>query len=87
MPSGPAGKVPVVTTSRATFAFVVVALVVAVCAVMLVGESRYRSCIARAEAEFPAVPVSSFSGEVTGPLKVSYVEERARALGDCGRFF
>ena len=50
------------------------------------GEARYRSCIARAEAEFPAVPVSSFNQQGTGPLKVSFVEERARALDECGRF-
>jgi hypothetical protein len=89
MPSGPAGRVPAVSTpatSRATLVLVAVAVVVALCAVLLVGESRYRSCIARAEAEFPAVPVSSFNGEVTGPLKVSYVAERAQALDDCGRF-
>jgi hypothetical protein len=49
------------------------------------GEARYRSCIARAEAEFPAVPVSSFNQAGTGPLKVSFVEERARALDGCGR--
>ena len=54
-------------------------------AILLVGESRYRSCIARAEAEFPAVPVSAFTGNQTGPLKVSFVEERAQALEDCGR--
>ena len=74
-------------TSRATIAFVVAAAVVAVCAVLLVGESRYRSCIAHAEARYPAVPVSAFTGRATGPLKVSFVDERARALGDCGRFF
>jgi hypothetical protein len=62
------------------------ALVVIVCAVLLVAESRYRSCIARAEAEFPAVPVSAFNNENTGPLKVSFVAERARALDACGRF-
>jgi hypothetical protein len=50
------------------------------------GEARYRNCIARAEAEFPAVPVSSFNQRDTGPLKVSYVGERARALERCGRF-
>jgi hypothetical protein len=50
------------------------------------GEARYRSCIERAEAEFPAVPVSSFNQRATGPLKVSFVEERARALEECGRF-
>jgi hypothetical protein len=74
-------------TSRATIALVVAAVVVAVCAVMVVGESRYRSCIARVQAQYPAVPVSAFTGRATGPLKVSFVNERARALDDCGRFF
>jgi hypothetical protein len=54
-------------------------------ALLFYGEARYRSCIARAEAEFPAVPVSSFNQAGTGPLKVSFVEERARALDGCGR--
>jgi hypothetical protein len=49
------------------------------------GESRYRSCIQRVEAQYPAVPVSSFNQRSTGPLKVSFVDERARALRDCGR--
>lgn len=93
-PSAPAGRVPCVSThpsmsrpSWATVAIVVAALIVALCALLFVGESRYRSCIARAEAEFPAVPVSSFTGEATGPLKVSFVNERAAALDECGRFF
>ena len=68
-------------------AIAIAAIVVALCALLLVGESRYRSCIARAEAEYPAIPVSSFTGEATGPLKVSYVNERAGALDDCGRWF
>lgn len=55
-------------------------------ALLFYGEARYRSCIARAEAEFPAVPVSSFNQRDTGPLKVSYVNDRARALEECGRF-
>jgi hypothetical protein len=55
-------------------------------ALLFYGEARYRSCIARAEAEFPAVPVSSFNQADTGPLKVSFVAERARALEQCGRF-
>jgi hypothetical protein len=64
-----------------------VALVVVVlCAVALVGEARYRNCIAKAEAEFPAVPVSAFNTRATGPVKVSFVEERAAALDRCGRF-
>jgi hypothetical protein len=66
---------------------VAAAVVVAICAVLLVGESRYRSCIARAEARYPAVPVSAFTGRAPGPLMVSLVTARGRALHDCGRFF
>jgi hypothetical protein len=40
-----------------------------------------------ADARYPAVAVSAFTGRATGPLKVSFVAERARALDDCGRFF
>ena len=69
-----------------TAVIAVAAVIVALCALLLVGESRYRGCIARAEAEFPAIPVSAFTGEATGPLKVSYVNERAQALDDCGRW-
>jgi hypothetical protein len=94
VPSGPAGRVSAVphagdTRRRSTAAIAVVAaaVVVTVCAIVLVGETRYRSCIARAEARYPAVPVSAFTGRATGPLKVSFVDERARALDDCGRFF
>lgn len=71
---------------RASRVLALTALVVLIlAAILLVGESRYRSCIAHAEAEFPAVPVSAFTGNQTGPLKVSFVEERAQALEDCGR--
>ena len=55
-------------------------------ALLFYGEARYRSCIASAEARYPAVPVSAFNQQSTGPLKVSFVEERADALDDCGRF-
>ena len=78
------------TTSKAPptrIAAVIAVLVLIVCALLLVGESRYRSCIARAEADFPAVPVSALNSRVTGPLKVSFVTERSRALDDCGRWF
>jgi hypothetical protein len=73
-------------TSRSLLAPIAV-VVLLLCAILLVGESRYQSCIARAEAAFPAVPVSAFTGRTTGPLKVSYVNERTAALDDCGRFF
>lgn len=63
----------------------IVAVVVVLFAVLALGEMRYRSCLARAATEFPAIPVSAFSGRATGPLKVSYVQERAAALDECGR--
>jgi hypothetical protein len=65
---------------------IVVVVLLLLFGLLFYGEARYRSCIARAEAEFPAVPVSSFNQRATGPLKVSFVEERARALDGCGRF-
>ena len=66
---------------------VIVALVLTfLMALLFYGEARYRSCIASAEARYPAVPVSAFNQQSTGPLKVSFVEERADALDDCGRF-
>ena len=49
-------------------------------------EMHYRACVEKAEAKFPAVPVSAFTGKQTGPLKVSFVSERAKAVDDCGHF-
>jgi hypothetical protein len=67
-----------------TGAIVAVVLLV-IAALLSVGEMRYRTCIEKAETEFPAVPVSAFSGRATGPVKVSFVKERADAVNDCGR--
>ena len=61
-------------------------VVIAVCFVDLAVQARTRTCISEAEARYPAVPVSAFSGEQTGPLKVSFVAERQRAVDDCGLF-
>jgi hypothetical protein len=72
------------TAARAWVPVAVVVLI-AVLGLLFYGEARYRSCIARAQAEFPAIPVSAFNQADTGPLKVSYVEERGRALDACGR--
>lgn len=68
------------------WAAVALVAVVVIFALLFYGEARYRSCIMRAEAEFPAVPVSSFNARATGPLKVSFVNERSRALESCARF-
>jgi len=63
----------------------VAVVVLVVCAVLAVREARYRSCVAAAEARYPAVAVSAFTTEDTGPLKVSFVEERQAAVDACGR--
>lgn len=45
-----------------------------------------RACIERAEAKYPAVAVSAFvtnDKRATGPLKVSFASERAKAVDDC----
>lgn len=56
--------------------------------IWLASEAHYRGCIARVNAEFPAVPVSAFAGSkvATGPVKVSFVQARAKALKDCHHF-
>jgi hypothetical protein len=60
-------------------------LVIGLVAILALGEMRLRTCIQRAEARYPAVPVSAFTGQDTGPVKVSYVRERADAVDECGR--
>jgi hypothetical protein len=56
--------------------------------IWLASEAHYSGCVARANAEFPAVPVSAFAGSrtATGPVKVSFVQERAKAVKDCSHF-
>ena len=51
----------------------------------IASEMHLRACVEKAEARFPAVPVSSFSGPETGALKVSFVKERQEAVDECGR--
>jgi len=73
-----------------------VAGVVALVSLLLMGiglfwladEAYYRGCIARVNATYPAVPVSAFAGSktATGPVKVSFVNERTKALKDCSHF-
>ena len=66
-------------------AAVVAVVLVVTSVVVLALESRYRSCVAAAEAKYPAVAVSAFTTRSTGPLKVSFVSERQRAVDDCHR--
>jgi hypothetical protein len=72
--------------SGLAIAGIVAAVILVLVAVLGLGEMRLRTCVERANAQYPAVPVSAFNGRATGPLKVSYVRERARAVADCGRF-
>lgn len=70
---------------------IVAGAVISVLSLLWIGGSQnYASCVKAAEAKYPAVPVSAFvtedPGEV-GPLKVSFVNERADAVDDCSRFF
>ena len=54
--------------------------------VWIASEQHYRSCIAKASARYPAVPVSAFTGKDVGPVKVSFVKERASAVNSCHHF-
>ena len=62
------------------------ALIAAVGLWRLGSETGERACIERAAARFPGVPVSAFvtkDRNATGPLKLSYDEERRAAVGKC----
>jgi hypothetical protein len=48
-------------------------------------EAHFRGCVEEASSRYPPIAVSAFSGEQTGPLKVAYDKERAKALDSCGR--
>jgi hypothetical protein len=66
------------------------AIVIALSLLWSAAESHYRSCLAKADAKYPAVPVSAFVGrdkQSVGPLKVSFAKERAAAANDCHRVF
>jgi hypothetical protein len=50
------------------------------------GETGERACIEAANAKYPPVGVSAFvtrDRRDTGPIKLSYVRERARAVDAC----
>jgi hypothetical protein len=64
-------------------ALVLCAAVLALSGILAVREVGKQTCIEKAEARFPAVPVSAFSGRQTGPVKVSFIEERQEAVEDC----
>ena len=59
---------------------------IALALLLIAGEMRYSNCIDKAQAEFPASPVSAFNTKTTGPIKLSFVAERKKAVDDCDRF-
>jgi hypothetical protein len=61
-------------------------VLVAVSVVWIASEQHYRSCVASAQARYPAVPVSAFNRKDVGPVKVSFVKERTKAVESCHHF-
>jgi hypothetical protein len=68
-----------------TLVLVIVGVIIAVALWRLAGETGERACIEAAEAKYPAAPVSAFqrNRSATGPLKLSFVRERTRAVDAC----
>ena len=74
------------SAGAAGIAGLIAAALVVIALLWTASEMHYRACVEQAEAKFPAVPVSAFGGKETGPLKVSFVKERAKAVDECGHF-
>ena len=64
--------------------FAALIALILVVALWRVGDGlKQQACISKVEAQFPAIPVSALNGKGTGPLKVSFLAERAAAAKDC----
>lgn len=61
------------------------AVVAALALVWMAGEAHFRGCVDEVAARYPPIAVSAFSRQQTGPLKVAYDAERAKALDGCTR--
>jgi hypothetical protein len=75
---------PVLTALTA--ALFLVGLIIAIGVWRLAGETSERACIEAAQARYPAVSVSAFvtrDRSASGPLKLSFVRERQRAVAEC----
>jgi archaellum component FlaF (FlaF/FlaG flagellin family) len=68
---------------RLNLTLMVAAVIITLAVLWGASESHYSSCVAAAQARYPAVPVSALTTKVTGPLKLSFVKERQKAVGDC----
>ena len=42
-----------------------------------------QACVAKAVGQYPGVPVSAYTGKATGALKLSFINERLKALNSC----
>lgn len=61
-------------------------LIAAIALLRTAGETGQRACIEAANAKYPPVGVSAFvtrDRRDTGPIKLSYVRERAREVDRC----
>jgi hypothetical protein len=64
----------------------VASIFIAIALTNLASAADKRACIEKAAAQFPAQPVSAYvtrDKTAVGPLKVSFVAERARAVKKC----
>ena len=58
-------------------------LVIAFSIWSLAGAVSAQSCVQKVLAQYPAVPVSAFTGPQTTAMKLSFVTERQKALESC----
>jgi hypothetical protein len=69
-----------------TLIIAVAAVIAAVALWRTAGETDQRACIEAAQAKYPPVGVSAFvtsSRRDTGPIKLSFVSERQKAVDAC----
>jgi hypothetical protein len=69
-----------------TAVIAIAAVVAAVALWRTAGETDQRNCIEAAQAKYPPVGVSAFvtgSKRDTGPIKLSFVNERQKAVDAC----
>ncbi len=69
-----------------TLLLLITGIVTAISLWQIASETGERACIEAAQARYPAVPVSAFvtrDRSATGPLKLSYIRERTKAVDAC----
>ncbi|MDO9354598.1 MAG: hypothetical protein Q7T55_12935 [Solirubrobacteraceae bacterium] len=61
-------------------------LIVALSVFWIATENHYGKCVEAQVAKYPAIGVSAFNTEDTGPIKLAYDAERRAAVDKCKRF-